>query len=226
MGLAVGVLDAIAGWLQSWSSVIGGLGSVLLTAGLVYLYLRQTRLQERQTEIQERQQQLSESQAQPVVEVGAVDVEGDQLYVTLSNGGGGIAKNLEIVTEVDFQPTSDIEPVETQSPLSELVAEEYGDELNVDEIGRSLRPYETNSTFVGTPLLGVRLEDGTVRRYGFLEGVRELEEHGVEELSCRISIRYADLFDEVRSTVVAGGGGAAVDGTVLSNLVKPVDEYR
>lgn len=43
-------------WLQDWSSVISGLGSLVLTAGLVYLYKMQHDIQVKQTELTENQQ--------------------------------------------------------------------------------------------------------------------------------------------------------------------------
>jgi len=43
-------------WLQDWSSVIAGLGSLVLTGGLVYLYKMQHDIQVKQTELTENQQ--------------------------------------------------------------------------------------------------------------------------------------------------------------------------
>ena len=50
------VITPVLDWLQDWSSVISGLGSLVLTAGLVYLYKRQHNIQIKQTELIENQQ--------------------------------------------------------------------------------------------------------------------------------------------------------------------------
>ena len=49
-------LNLALNWLRDWSSVISGLGSLVLTAGLVYLYKIQHGIQVKQTELAEKQQ--------------------------------------------------------------------------------------------------------------------------------------------------------------------------
>lgn len=47
----VNVIQFILSWLQEWSAVVSGLGSLALTTGLVYLYSRQTSIQEEQQDL-------------------------------------------------------------------------------------------------------------------------------------------------------------------------------
>lgn len=50
------MIDLILNWLQSWGTVISGLGSLFLTTGLVYLYKMQHDIQVKQTDLTENQQ--------------------------------------------------------------------------------------------------------------------------------------------------------------------------
>ena len=49
-------INILLDWLQEWASVISGLGSLVLTAGLVYLYKLQHNIQVTQTELTQNQQ--------------------------------------------------------------------------------------------------------------------------------------------------------------------------
>ena len=74
--------------LQNWADVISGIGSVLLTFGLVLLYFRQNQIQRTQTRILEQQ-------SKPIIEIGEPAIGEDTLSVTLSNSGSGPANNIK-----------------------------------------------------------------------------------------------------------------------------------
>lgn len=210
--------------LQAWIPAISALGSLVLTGALVYLYFRQTRIQDRQADLQAAQQTLLESQAKPIVEAGPVDVEGDTVYVTLSNVGGGVATDLRCVTEIEFPERNGLDPVETSVPLEKHIKRDAGDSSDGFTMVRgtnSLKPYTEDVPFVGTPTVGVET-DGDRTEYEFLEGVRYLVDHGITNLRCTISLEYTDSFGTSEREVLLIGGGVLDSGTVLSEVVDPV----
>ncbi|WP_144060767.1 hypothetical protein [Salinarchaeum sp. Harcht-Bsk1] len=73
-------------WLQQWSEVIAGIGTVVLTIFLVLLYKRQS-------------SQL-EAQHEAVLEVTDVEWYGDNAIIWLSNFGNGVVKDLRLTTLV------------------------------------------------------------------------------------------------------------------------------
>lgn len=73
-------------WLQQWSSLAAGLGTVVLTAFLVILYQRQ-------------KEQLA-AQHKAVLEVTDVEWYGDKAILWISNFGNGVAENLHLTTLV------------------------------------------------------------------------------------------------------------------------------
>jgi len=73
-------------WLQQWSSLVAGLGTVVLTALLVILYQRQ-------------KEQLA-AQHKAVLEVTDVEWYGDRAILWVSNFGNGVAENLHLTTLV------------------------------------------------------------------------------------------------------------------------------
>ncbi|WP_144049540.1 hypothetical protein [Halorubrum salipaludis] len=60
--VVIPILESAATWLMNWAPVITGVGSFVLTAGLVYLY-------KIQTEIQEQQKSLSESSHEAILRI-------------------------------------------------------------------------------------------------------------------------------------------------------------
>ena len=97
-------------WLQEWGSVISGLGSLVLTAGLVYLYKLQHDIQVTQTELTQNQQRpilrvedyrlFSGASVQQILEEGKEEVQPESyqprgvLLALVSNFGKGAADGL------------------------------------------------------------------------------------------------------------------------------------
>lgn len=104
------VSSALA-WVKDWTPTLQIITNALLTGALVYLYYRQNQIQreqsetqQEQTEIQsqqssimENQEKLLELEYKPRVLVNKWDIEGDEIYVNLSNTGGGEALELKII---------------------------------------------------------------------------------------------------------------------------------
>jgi hypothetical protein len=72
----VDIINFVFTWLQEWSEVVAGVGSIVLTAGLVYLYSRQT-------SIQEEQQDLLRRDLNREVRMGHTQIRGGSNALTL-----------------------------------------------------------------------------------------------------------------------------------------------
>ncbi|WP_128081417.1 hypothetical protein [Haloferax sp. ATB1] len=102
-------------------SAISILVNSLLTGGLIWIYLRQTRVLEdqrdiseeqasiaeeqtsiskEQTSIQERQQEIMEAEYIPAVDISVTEVSDDSITIHCSNQGTGLAKQFK--TDVEF----------------------------------------------------------------------------------------------------------------------------
>ncbi|MDS0280557.1 hypothetical protein [Haloarcula onubensis] len=101
-------------------SVISILVNTLLTGGLIWIYLRQTRvledqrdiseeqasiaeeqtsISEEQTSIQERQQEIMEAEYIPAVDISVTEASDDSITIHCSNQGTGLAKQFKIDVE-------------------------------------------------------------------------------------------------------------------------------
>lgn len=81
------VVQAIFDWLRRWAEVISGLGSLLLTFALVYLYLQQKNILSRTFRANQR----------AIIDVDSSYPSNDDLALTLSNVGNGVALDPELV---------------------------------------------------------------------------------------------------------------------------------
>ena len=114
----VNIINFALTWLQEWSEVVAGLGSIVLTAGLVYLYSRQT-------SIQEEQQDLLRRDLNREVRMGHTETlrkrirawHGDMDEIGVKEGGAWFTDetNLPKVTGVDVEPAP---------PLVEVIGQE------------------------------------------------------------------------------------------------------
>lgn len=114
----VDTINLVLIWLQEWSEVVAGLGSIVLTAGLVYLYSRQT-------SIQKEQQDLLRRELNREVRMGHTETlrnrirawHGDIDEIGVKEGGAWFSDetNLPKVTGVDVEPAP---------PLVEVIGQE------------------------------------------------------------------------------------------------------
>jgi hypothetical protein len=112
------IVTSIASWLQQWSSVISGLGSIVLTAGLVYLYSRQTMIQENQQELLRRE--LNREVRQGHTETLRKRIRawhGDIDEVGVSEGGAWFTDETNL-------PKVQGATVEPAAPLIEIIGQE------------------------------------------------------------------------------------------------------
>lgn len=127
MGILTTAVDSI--FPNATPSVSGGISlsvisivvNSVLSGGLIWIYLRQTRvledqrdiseeqasiaeeqasISEEQTSIQERQQEIMEAEYIPAVDISVIDASEDSITIQCSNQGTGLAKQFEI--EVEF----------------------------------------------------------------------------------------------------------------------------
>ncbi|WP_436924748.1 hypothetical protein [Halosimplex amylolyticum] len=100
--LIVEVLLVALSWLYPWITSAGSVISVIMTAGLLYLYSKQQSVLSRQTDIQREQNRLmnqqirwDEADKKPWLEVGEWGAtEDNRLYFDMANIGGSPIKNL------------------------------------------------------------------------------------------------------------------------------------
>lgn len=112
------IITAVASWLQEWSGVISGIGSLALTAGLVYLYSRQTSIQEDQQDLLRRE--LNREVRQGHTETLRKRIRawhGDMDDIGVSEGGAWFTDETNLPKVLGAE-------VESAPPLIEVVGEE------------------------------------------------------------------------------------------------------
>jgi len=119
-------------WLQLWSEIVAGLGTVVLTIFLVLLYKRQAR-------------QL-EAQHEALLEVTDVEWYGDKAILWVSNFGNGAAKNLRLTTLVKSNSGDHRNHAVRSNSLKRIGKE--GEWTNL------IQPDEENVPFHGTSKIG------------------------------------------------------------------------
>lgn len=116
-------------WLQQWSEIIAGLGTVVLTVFLVLLYKRQAR-------------QL-EAQHEAVLEVTNVEWYGDRAIIWVSNFGNGVAKRLRLTTLVKSDTGEHREYTVQANSLKRIDKE--GEWTNLIQPGEEKVPFQGTS---------------------------------------------------------------------------------
>jgi hypothetical protein len=131
------IVSAIAVWLQEWAAVISGLGSIALTAGLVYLYSRQTSIQEDQQDLLRRE--LNREVRQGHTETLRKRIRawhGDIDELGVEEGGGWFSDetNLPKVTGVDVEPAPPLVNVIGQNVEFRVVPEALEDDRYLQDL--------------------------------------------------------------------------------------------
>jgi len=190
--------------LGLWVSIITSVGSLVLSGALVYFYFDMRNIQQEQAAIARRQteiqQSLAEQRHKPVIEVSDRELEGDEIFLYLSNFGDGPAIDLRVTGEIRYELSGETITTEHSRELSRT--------LKLDrEIGSS---YKT---------LGSTLESGVEHRsfstiplfdyYGSESGVhsfRELLEAAladdIERLGYTVRMEYDDIGGETYSELL------------------------
>jgi hypothetical protein len=179
------MLASVAEWLLKWSEPIAGLGSLLLTAALAYLYWQQKRL-------------LSESfraNHRTLVEAESIDISEDDLRLGLSNVGNGVATDPELVIIGVY--TDESGEVSDSLVVNRFGREDRGEPRSAGslEVNESEVPFSTRMA-----IPSIYDED----RMGFETGLRQLLEEDVAVTRLFLYVRYTDLTDEYRCEYVDG----------------------
>jgi len=179
------MLVSITDWLLKWSEPIAGLGSLLLTGALAYLYWQQKRLLSNSFRANHR----------AIVELESIDISEDELRLDLSNVGNGVATDPELVI-------IGVYPKEAGEVLDSLVVNQLQREARGEP--RSAGSLEANESEVpfSTRMAISSIYDES--RMGFETGLRQLLEEDVAVTRLFLYVRYTDLTDEYRCEYVDG----------------------
>jgi hypothetical protein len=162
-----------------------------LTLLLVLLYFGQYRTLERQTELNNR----------PYIDIEKREVDGNELYLWLSNLGNGSAIDIELKTDVSFVPTENAEPAPSDTSRLRKVGDE-GDPKK--RIGKALKSGESRVKFVGKPVVSMKMRDLETERAGMVSATGRLAYEGVDEIEIECFVHYSDLLGNEYSESVFG----------------------
>jgi hypothetical protein len=144
-------------WLQQWSEIFAGLGTVILTVFLVLLYKRQSR-------------QL-EARHEPLLEVTDIEWYGDNAIIWISNFGNGVAKNLRLATLVKSDTGEHRSHIVRSNSLKRIDKE--GDWTNLIQPAKK-KCHSTGYQRLGSLLLGAGPPIGFLSNLLILFGQLEL----------------------------------------------------
>lgn len=201
---------ALISFLAVGSELSSFLFNVILTAALIFIYsnIEQAErekaelqkdiieIQEQQAEIMENQQDLLKAEQQAHIEVGEYRTKEGAIEISLSNYGNGLAKDLQLVTAIDFESDSEIEPIAVGCSLRRAGKE--GKRLE-----QSIRPHQENVWFTAEPKIALKIgkdSDDEINNYGMWTATRILSEKSVDEIWFNHFVRYVDQLG--RSKVV------------------------
>lgn len=164
--------------------IFGTLGSLLLSGLLVLFYSRMSEIQATQAETQRQQVDLQKQQQRiefsSYLEIEDYRVEGDQVYLDVSNLGRGKAQNLGISFDVS-KPESlaaETEPIPVDTRFS-------GEQLNKSKT--TIAPGESSVSLTAIP--AVELDKGSHKSaMRFNDLLRDIDEEEVDDYL------WADLF--------------------------------
>jgi membrane protein implicated in regulation of membrane protease activity len=204
-------------------------GALALTA-LVALHYRQTALLARQAELQRRQLRLREERgapSRPAVELGPVEVDGDEIAVSLSNGGSVAVRELSLVVDSAFPDDGGFGGATAVAPLRRAATDggtfaprrDAGREPEPDADAPPSRPHggadalgpgETDQRFAAGPELAFVAPDGTEHVAPVDEALVRLGEANAGRVAVRVALEHADA-DGGRTRQYVTGGVASPD---------------
>jgi len=191
---------------SDFAQIVGGIGSLVLTFGLVFLYKQQTTIQHRQERWMSASHRLE-------LEFTGWEAEDNELSFELSNLGNGVAKNLAVaVTISEYPPRSYASnEISTVAPL-----------YRENPVARSLEEGNSESReFVSDPIpefQGTLFENGIQGK--FHEIVQRFKENDIETVSFTITVEY-DLIREESDDICVWDGTADIeDGLYLDDAIE------
>lgn len=192
-----------------WAEIIGALSTLIL----VYLYWKikrtqslQTQIQERQTKIMERQNRLMAASHKPDIRIDfdKTRVTNNKVIISITNLGNDSARNLQIRCDSRCIPDSP-EHITLGSSSNRLRRSHKSRNQSMSEVHseETIEPDDTilageqgikfNST-VSLPLSSK--EEKTMHTSLFDQGITELVESGVEEISIHLFLEFEDIAGE------------------------------
>jgi len=178
------MFEPVYDWLLRWGTVIGGLGSVLLSIVLVILYRQQKNLL--------RDQFIANHRAK--LEVSSAFPTENQIDINLSNVGNGVATDLEIaILGVYTTEGGELRDGITSNKLDRA--------YRFESKSGSLEANETDVHYVGRITIPAVQGDGGT---GFETGIREMVREDITACCLYLYLLYSDFTNEQRSEFIKG----------------------
>lgn len=166
-----------------------GAVSIVLSTLLVLLYFGQYTILKDQQELSDR----------PHLELQDYEYDAKTARVWLANHGHGVATDLSIVTEVDFEPTEKFAP---STGKARLKRSDAGEDEHV-QLSNSLQPLQEGVAFEVEPIMGMKFK-GEEHYYGLLAGTSTLHPSGVEKIRFKFFIEGSDLLGRKQREALIG----------------------
>lgn len=163
------MIDAVLVWLLNNFT---GLGSLVLSALLVFLY--------------RQQKEILRVDKLPEIEISSRSFDGDTLEVVISNYGDGLAKNISYHTVVQVPDKDGFKPMFATSSARRMTEE------SERTLERSLRPHESQVKFEGVPRIKYQLEGRTRRLADFSTGFAQLNQDDIDSVWFQIYVVAED----------------------------------
>jgi hypothetical protein len=194
--LIIGLGGVVALIWKRLASVYSSAVALLITypeltfsALLVLLYFMQYRTQR-------QQYLLTELQQHPDVIIEEYDYDGDTLNLKLSNHGNGAARQLELISEVDFHTDQEqLQPNIVSTPLKQSFDATNGGT-------QSLPAHITHESFEVNPLIDVLMNSEPAE---FSSVMDVLSQAGIERIQFQLYIRYKSQISEQRERPIVQG---------------------
>lgn len=178
---------------NDFAQIVGGIGSLVLTFGLVFLY-------KQQTAIQHRQERWMSASHRPELELTRWTPKDNQLTFELFNLGNGVAKNLAVaITISEYPPSiynssdiSTVTPLYRENPFARSLEEQTSDS---DAIEFKLDPIPE--------FQGELFGDGIQAK--FHEVIQHFGENDVDSVRFKIVVEYELIREEAEEVCIWSG---------------------
>lgn len=178
------MIEPITNWLLRWSQPLAGIGSLVLTGSLVYLYYQQKSLLDASFR----------ANHQAVVEADTILPTEDGLILDLSNVGNGVATDLQLIALGVY--TSSTGEVRDDLVENTLYREDKGE------------PYSSGSIEAGESEVPYRGQLAIPSYFGgsmvFESAIEELAQNDIEIVRIYTFVQYEDLTGTHRVEYLGG----------------------
>lgn len=193
---------------SDFAQIIGGIGSIILTFGLVFLY-------KQQTVIQHRQERWMSASHRPELEFTTWGADNNQLFFDLSNLGNGVAKNLAVTVSVSEYPSSFYAPKEIsattplyrKNPFARSLEEQTSDSEAIEFKSDPIP--EFNDELFGQDI-----------QAKFHDVIHHFGENEVDTVRFKITIRYELIREEAEKIRVWSGTVDVKDDLYLDTAIE------